>query len=127
MSNNSNQFTDEYFISIVEFSNGNKLHKIFSNETGSLIGEKEYLPNGVLYKEVVIEVSGTDKLETRNEYYETSLKFSKKYKNGLAHGLWIGYYPNGAISYSVNYNNNLKIGIELSYDTNGNIVSSRYH
>lgn len=47
----------------------------------------------------------------------------RSYKQGLKHGQWTIWYPNGKKRYECEYLNNLKHGIERFYFENGNIES----
>ena len=125
---NNPSYTDETFTSVVHFSNGNVLHKIFDNYEGSLVGEKEFSPTGVLIREVILTIRYGLRYEERKIYYDNhphTVKFVKNYVRGIPHGDWIGYHQNGGISYFVNYVNGNKRGDELHYDNQGIITSRR--
>ena len=80
--------------------------------------EKEYYDNGVLkYKTQKLN----NKIDGYSKFWDINgnLINEVNYSNGLLHGKWTEYYPNGEVKYLSTYQYGLKNGPEIWYYDNG--------
>ena len=75
-----------------------------------------------VYYQQVLEQS---KVDDHHSTVDTTFKVKETgfFINGLKEGIWMDYYPNGAIKAYVSYENNVLNGVYELYDDNGKLYS----